>query len=247
MLIDNDSRDPQARAYLEHLTRAGEARVVTYPEPFNYAAQCNLGVREARGTMIALLNNDIEVSTPDWLGELVSLAARPGAGLAGATLFYPDGTLQHAGVILGLNGVGDRPWIGTQRGFAGPYGRARAVREVSAMITACAVVSRERYLEVGGMNEMLAVSCNDLDLCLRLARAGYHHLLTPHAELIHHESASRGYIDDPANAMLSHAEEARFAALWQQELAADPLYNPNLALKGKAYELAWPPRTRRAS
>ena len=247
VLIDNDSRDPQARAYLEHLTRAGEARVVTYPEPFNYAAQCNLGVREARGTMIALLNNDIEVSTPDWLGELVSLAARPGAGLAGATLFYPDGTLQHAGVILGLNGVGDRPWIGTQRGFAGPYGRARAVREVSAMITACAVVSRERYLEVGGMNEMLAVSCNDLDLCLRLARAGYHHLLTPHAELIHHESASRGYIDDPANAMLSHAEEARFAALWQQELAADPLYNPNLALKGKAYELAWPPRTRRAS
>ena len=247
VLVDNDSRDPQARAYLDQLAGTGEARVVMYPQPFNYAAQCNLGVREARGTMIALLNNDIEVVTPGWLNELVSLAARPDAGLVGATLFYPDGTLQHAGVILGLNGVGDRPWIGTQRGFAGPYGRARAVREVSAMITACAVVSRARYLEAGGMNEMLAVSCNDLDLCLRLARVGYHHLLTPHAELVHHESASRGYVDDPANAQSNRAEEARFAALWQQALAADPLYNPNLALQGKAYALAWPPRTKRAA
>jgi len=247
VLVDNDSREPEARAYLDQLARAGDARVVPYPRPFNYAAQCNLGVREARGTMIALLNNDVEVVTPGWLTELVSLAARPGAGLVGATLFYPDGTLQHAGVVLGLNGVGDRPWIGTQRGFAGPYGRARAVREVSAMITACAVVSRERYLQAGGMNELLAVSCNDLDLCLRLARAGYHHVLTPYAELIHHESASRGYADDPANARLGRAEEARFAALWQRELAADPLYNPNLTLQGNAYALAWPPRTRRAA
>ena len=108
------------------------------------------------------------------------------------------------------------------------------------------MVTRERYLEVGGMNETLAVSCNDLDLCLRLARAGYRHLITPHAELLHHESASRGYIDDPANAQLSRAEEARFAALWHKELAADPLYNLNLTLKGTAYALAWPPRTRRA-
>jgi hypothetical protein len=150
-------------------------------------------------------------------------------------------------VVLGLNGVGDRPWIGTRRGFAGPYGRARAVREVSAMITACAVVSRERYLEVGGMNEMLEVSCNDLDLCLRLGRGGYRHLVTPYAELVHHESASRGYVDDPASASLSDAEETQFAALWRRELAADPLYNPNLTLQGSAYALAWPPRTNRAS
>jgi GT2 family glycosyltransferase len=171
---------------------------------------------------------------------------RDGVGLVGATLYYPDGTLQHGGVILGLNGVGDRPWIGTQRGFAGPYGRARAVREVSAMITACAVVRRDRYLEVGGMNEELAVSCNDLDLCLRLSSAGRRHLLTPFAELVHHESASRGYIDNPANASLSSVEEQQFATLWHRQLAADPLYNPNLTLTGRAYALAWPPRTGRA-
>ena len=225
------------------LARDGEARVLRFAQPFNYAAQCNLGAKAASGTMIALVNNDIEVVTPRWLDELTGLAARPGVGLAGATLRYPDGTLQHAGVVLGLNGVGDRPWIGTRRGFAGPYGRARAVREVSAMITACAVVARDRYFEVGGMDETLAVSCNDLDLCLRLSRAGYRHVITPHAELTHHESASRGYADDPENARANAEEEARFAARWPRELAADPLYNPNLALRGAAYGLAWPPRT----
>ena len=243
VLVDNDSTEPQACAYLDQLERSGQARVVRYARPFNYAAQCNLGVREAAGSMIALVNNDIEVVTPGWLTELVSLAARPGVGLVGATLFYPDGTLQHAGVVLGLNGVGDRPWIGTRRGYAGPYGRARAVREVSAMITACAVVARDRYLAAGGMNETLAVSCNDLDLCLRLSRAGLRHVITPFAELTHHESASRGYADEPDNARGNAAEEARFAALWTREIACDPLYNPNLSLRGSAYTLAWPPRT----
>jgi glycosyltransferase involved in cell wall biosynthesis len=242
VIVDNESREPAAVAYLASLARDGTARVVRYPHPFNYAAQCNLGVREARGTLIALVNNDIEVTSPRWLDELASLAARPGTGLVGATLYYPDGTLQHAGVILGLNGVGDRPWIGTPRGYAGPYGRARAVREVSGLITACAVVARDRYLAVGGMNESLAVSCNDLDLCLRLTRAGLANLVTPHAELVHHESASRGLADDPANARLASDEERRFAAQWPRELAADPLYNPNLTLRGTAYALAWPPR-----
>ncbi|MEP7328317.1 MAG: glycosyltransferase [Betaproteobacteria bacterium] len=242
VIVDNDSRDPQACAYLAKLAAEDTARVVSWPHPFNYAAQCNLGVREARGTMIALVNNDIEVTDGGWLRELVSLAARPHIGLAGATLFYPDGTLQHAGVILGLNGVGDRPWIGTRRGFGGPYGRARAVRQVSAMITACAVVERARYLRVGGMDESLAVSCNDLDLCLRLSAAGLHHVISPYAELVHHESASRGYADDPVTARLSTDEESRFAATWVKELANDPLYNPNLSLQGSAYGLARPPR-----
>ena len=242
VLVDNDTREPAARAYLDRLASTGAARIVTYSQPFNYAAQCNLGVREARGEMIALVNNDIETTDAKWLDELVSLAARPDVGLVGATLYYPDGTLQHAGVVLGLNGIGDRPWIGTKRGFAGPYGRASAVREVSAMITACAVVSRARYLEAGGMNEALAVSANDLDLCLRLSRAGYRNLVTPYAQLIHRESASRGYLDDPANAELSAEEDAMFRTTWSKEIADDSLYNPNLTLKGNAYALAWPPR-----
>ena len=241
LVVDNDSRDQAARAYLRQLESDGAARVLAYPHPFNYAAQCNLGVREARGSMIALLNNDVEAIDGDWLRELVSLAVRPQTGLAGATLFYPDRTLQHAGVVLGLNGVADRPWIGTPRGFAGPYHRAYAVREVSAMITACAVVARERYMGVGGMNEDFAVSCNDLDLCLRLRRAGFHHVISPYAELVHKESASRGY-DDPAAARRAADEEARFADQWSDALVDDPLYNPNLALHGRAYALARPPR-----
>ena len=244
VLVDNDSRDAQACAYLAALEAKGAARVVRYAHPFNYSALCNLGVREARGELVALVNNDIEVVSRDWLTELASLGVRPGTGLAGATLFYPDGTLQHAGVVLGLNGVADRPWIGTPRGFAGPYGRARAVREVSAMITACAVVARERYLAAGGMDETLAVSCNDLDLCLRLTSIGLHHVISPHAVLTHHESASRGYAENPANEALSRDEEARFRARWQAIIEEDPLYNPNLTLQGRAYDLAWPPRTR---
>lgn len=245
VIVDNESREPEAVAYLAELARTGAARVVAYPHAFNYAAQCNLGVREARGQVVALVNNDIEATDDGRLRELVSLAARPGVGLVGATLRYPDATLQHAGVILGLNGVGDRPWIGTPPGFAGPYGRALATREMAAMITACAVVVRDRYLAVGGMNEALPVSCNDLDFCLRLSRAGLRNLVTPHAVLVHHESASRGLADDPENARRSAAEEAQFAALWPDALAGDPWYNPNLALRGSAYGLAWPPRVQR--
>jgi GT2 family glycosyltransferase len=243
IVVDNDSRNADALAYLRQLESGGSARVIQFPHAFNYAAQCNLGVREARGSMIALVNNDVEAIGDGWLQELVSLASRERIGLAGATLFYPDGTLQHAGVVLGLNGVGDRPWIGTPRGFAGPYHRANAVREVSAMITACAAVARDRYLEVGGMNEELAVSCNDLDLCLRLRRAGYRHVITPYAELVHKESASRGYDDDPVSARRAADEERRFSDVWRDELVDDPLYNPNLALHGRAYALARPPRT----
>ena len=117
------------------------------------------------------------------------------------------------------------------------------MREVSAMITACAVVARDRYLEVGGMNEELAVSCNDLDLCLRLRRAGYRHVISPFAELVHKESASRGYDDDPVSARRAADEEKRFSDAWRDALIDDPLYNPNLALHGRAYALARPPRT----
>lgn len=243
VIVDNESRDADAREYLRELDSSGAARVIPFARAFNYSAQCNLGAREARGSMILLLNNDIEATGDDWLRELVSLAARPQVGLAGATLVYPDGTLQHAGVVLGLNGVGDRPWIGTPRGFAGPYHRAYAVREVSAMITACAVVARERYLEVGGMNEELAVSCNDLDLCLRLRRAGYRHVISPYAELVHRESASRGYDNDSASIARAAEEAARFASAWPGALVDDPLYNPNLAIRGRAYALAHPPRS----
>jgi GT2 family glycosyltransferase len=245
VIVDNGSDEPAAVSYLAGLAKSGVARIVRHDAAFNYAALCNAGVAQARGAAIALVNNDVEAIAPGWLAELVSLAARPRVGAVGATLYYPDGTLQHAGVILGLNGVGDRPWIGTPRGFAGPYGRAGAVREVAAVITACAMVMRDRYEEAGGMNESLAVSCNDLDLCLRLARKGYRTLVTPFAELIHHESASRGLLDDPDNAIEARDEEARFKAMWSREIACDRLYNPNLTLKGTAYALAWPPRVPR--
>ncbi len=157
-----------------------------------------------------LLNNDVDPIRPDWLAELVVHALRPGVGLVGAMLYYPDDTIQHAGVVLGLNGIADRPYIGYPRGFRGMDSRLAAVHTVSAMITACAAVRRDVYRAAGGMDETLAIACNDLDLCLRVAGLGYRNVLTPHAELYHDESASRGYRYRTATNAQEAADEARF-------------------------------------
>jgi GT2 family glycosyltransferase len=160
----------------------------------------------------------------------------------GPLLLFPDNTIQHAGVILGANGAADRPYLGYRRGYAGIAGRAQAAQNVTALITACAAVRRDRYEEVGGMDESLAVSHNDLDLCLRLMEKGYRNVWTPHAELYHHESASRGYDNSPALQDTARAEEARFRARWGRLLVLDANYNVNLADNGQLFSLAFPPR-----
>jgi GT2 family glycosyltransferase len=155
-------------------------------------------------------------------------------------LYYPDDTIQHAGVVLGLNGIADRPYIGYPRGFRGMDSRLLAVHTVSAMITACAAIRRDVYLAAGGMDETLAIACNDLDLCLRIAGLGYRNVLTPHAELYHDESASRGYRYRTATNAQEAADEARFREKWRGRLERDRTYNPNLALDGAAFSLGAP-------
>jgi GT2 family glycosyltransferase len=165
---------------------------------------------------------------------------RPGIGLVGALLLYPDDTIQHAGVVLWLNGVADRPYLGRPRGFRGFDHRLAAVHDVTAMITACAALRASVYREVGGMDESLPVVCNDLDLCLRVRARGLRNLLTPFAQLRHRESASRGYHYDSPLARQETADEARFEAKWRARLPWDPAYNPNLSLSGQAFSLARP-------
>lgn len=242
IVVDNDSTDPGALEFIASLAGDRRFRVVREPGGFNYAALCNAGVAAARGEVVVLLNNDVDPVDADWLGELVVHALRTDVGLVGAMLYYPDDTIQHAGVVLGLNGVADRPYIGYPRGFRGIDGRLLAVHTVSAMITACAAVRREVYRAVGGMDETLAIACNDLDLCLRVAALGYRNLLTPHAELHHDESASRGYRYRTASNAQEAADEARFRDKWRGRLGRDPTYNPNLTLEGAAFSLADPVR-----
>jgi GT2 family glycosyltransferase len=241
VIVDNESVEDATKELFAQLVAGGRTAIVPYRGEFNYAAECNLGVQEARGEFVILLNNDVEVISADWIDELIGLASRREVGIVGGMLYYPDDTIQHAGVILGLNGIGDRPYIGNPRGFRGVDGRLGSVQEVGALITACAALRRDRYLVVGGMDESFPVSCNDVDLCLRVRAHGFSVLWTPFAELYHHESASRGY-DDSVEARRRECEDQRrLRTRWGDDALADPYYNPNLTLLGRAYGLASPP------
>ncbi|MFC4161791.1 glycosyltransferase [Chitinimonas lacunae] len=241
LVIDNGSDDPACLDYLAQLARRPNFRVLRDESPFNFSALNNQAARAARGEVLCLLNNDIEAISPDWLAEMVSQALRPGVGAVGARLWFDNDTLEHAGVIL-VGGVAGHAHRHLPRGHAGHGGRALALQRFSAVTAACLVVRRDRYEEVGGLDEGLAVAFNDVDFCLKLDRAGYRNLWTPHAELYHHESLSRGYEDNPEKRARFDAEIAQMQARWGETLLSDPAYNPNLTFVREDFGLAWPPR-----
>ncbi|MBB1472876.1 glycosyltransferase [Luteimonas sp. MC1782] len=243
LVVDNGSSDAEALAYLASLDARPRVRVLRYDRPFNYSAINNFAVAQATGAVVALLNNDIEVISPDWLDEMVAHAIRPGIGAVGAMLYYPDDTIQHAGVVVGLGGVAGHVYSRQPRGSAGEDGRAMLVQDMTAVTAACLVVTRSAWDAVGGLDEALMVAFNDIDFCLRLRRAGYRNLWTPHAELYHHESASRGSEDTEDKLRRFHSEVAFMTDRWGTLLHDDPAYNPNLSLAhGAANALASPPR-----
>lgn len=243
VLIDNDSNDPAALEYLASLAEEPRVHVLRHPGPFNYSALNNFGVSHARGQVICLLNNDTEVLDPDWLGELVSHAIRPGIGAVGAKLLYPNGSLQHAGIVLGIGGWAGHAHKGQPGQTLGRWGRAALISNFSAVTGACLAMRKALYQELGGLNENeLAVACSDVDLCLRAARQGQRSLWTPHARLYHHESATRGYDTTPEKNARLASEVAYMRHHWDLWLANDPYYNPNLSLEHEDFSLAWPPR-----
>ena len=191
---------------------------------------------------MALVNNDIEVISPDWLSEMVAQAERAGVGAVGAMLLYPDDRIQHAGVILGLGGIANHAYAGQPADIGGHGGRAKVVQQLSAVTGACLVVGRDRYEAVGGLDEALHVAFNDIDFCLRLGAAGYRNLWTPFARLYHHESATRGSDLEGGKRERFLDEVALMQARWGERLERDPAYNPNLALTGPGFEPADPPR-----
>lgn len=242
VVVDNQSSEPDALEYLASLESRERVRVLRYDAPFNYSAINNWAVAQCRGAVIGLVNNDIEVITPDWLGEMVSQALRPEVGAVGAMLYYPDDTIQHAGVVLGVGGIANHAYVGQPRGYPGHGGRARVAQEFSAVTAACLLVRREVYEQVGGLDERLQVAFNDIDFCLRLREAGYLNVWTPFAELYHHESASRGSDDAPEKRRRFLGEVDLMESRWGHVLHRDPAYNPNLALDAMDFRLAFPPR-----
>jgi O-antigen biosynthesis protein len=243
LIVDNGSDQPDALALLAELSQDRRVRVLRAPGPFNYSALNNRAVREATGTLVLLLNNDIDVINPDWLREMVSHAVRPGVGAVGAKLLYPDGTIQHGGVTVGMGGIAGHQYLNKPRDDLGYFGHLKLVRNVTAVTGACLLVRRQAFLDVGGLDETaLAVALNDVDFCLKLVEAGYRNLWTPHAELYHFESASRGSDLSGEKAARFRREVAYMQQRWGDKLSHDPNWNPNLSLHTSEIALAFPPR-----
>ena len=243
IVIDNGSDDLASLQYLEKLASNPLIRVLRDNGPFNYSALNNAAVKLARGEIIGLINDDIEVINADWLSEMVSHALRPGVAAVGARLWYSDDTLQHAGIVLGIHGIAGHGHRFLPRLDVGYCGRASLIQSLSAVTAACLVVRKSIYQELGGLNETeLQVACNDVDFCLRAREAGYKNIWTPYAELYHHESASRGFDDTPEKQARSSKEVAYMKQRWGDVLLNDPAYSPNLTLDSEDFGLAWPPR-----
>ena len=246
LVVDNGSDDPATLQFLEGLENLGRISVLRDPSPFNYSALNNKAVEQASGTVICLLNNDIEVIEPDWLEALVVQVLRPGVGAVGARLLYPNQTLQHAGVLLGVGGVANHAHLGWPGEHPGYFSRAQLTQEMAAVTAACLVVRRDHYLQVGGLDEHnLKVAFNDVDFCLKLREVGLQNVYVAAAKLIHHESVSRGQDLSPEKAARFAAEVAWMQQRWGDQLGQDPAYNPNLCLDNPHFKLAWPPRVER--
>ena len=246
LIVDNGSTEPEALDLLAALEAQKRVRVLRRPGPFNFAALNNAAAAEAQGEMLLLLNNDTEVQHADWLLEMVGQLSRPGIGIVGARLLYPNGTVQHAGILLGPDGAATHVGRGATRDEPGYLGQLNRVRDLSAVTGACLAITAATWRAVGGMDERLAVTWNDVDLCLRVRRAGLRVLWTPYATLTHREAATRGLESaDPAREARFRAEQALVRAEWGTAMDQDPFLNPNLvATEAGPLALARPRRAR---
>ena len=253
LVVDNGSDDPQAISYLATLRRApaDRMRVIEYPGAFNFSAMNNRGAQEARGDYLLLLNNDTAVLEGDWLDEMLAMAQLPDVGIVGARLLFPNGKIQHAGVILGINDtVADHPFIDHAADEPGYFGRLMLPQELSAVTAACMLVRKSVFEQVGGLDEEdFKVSYNDVDFCLRVREQGFRIIWTPYATLLHEGSASQTQkgveqTEDAAKKARFRAEREAMYQKWSRWIAFDPAYNRNLSSVGRDFlvELA-PPLT----
>ena len=229
IIIENNSELDETFSYYESIGTNEKVRVIKWDGVFNFSAINNFGVTHSHGDYLLFLNNDIEIISPQWLEEMLGFAQRKDVGAVGAMLYYPDETIQHAGVILGLGGVAAHSHKHFERGSPGYMNRLSFAQNLTAVTAACMMMSRAIFDEVGGFDPEYRVAFNDVDLCMRIRRAGYLIVFTPFAEAYHYESKSRGSEDTPEKEERFEGEKLRFQKKWHKELTAgDPYYNPNL-------------------
>lgn len=239
IIIENNSEEERTFRFYEELERDERVRVVRYEGPFNYSAVNNFGYREAKGEQILLLNNDTEVVSPGWIEEMLMYAQREDVGAVGAKLYYPDGTIQHGGIGIGIKMLAGHWHRGEDGRSPGYFGRLTYAQDVSAVTAACMMIPRNVYEKMNGLDEGFSVVFNDVDLCLRIREAGYLIVWTPWAELTHYESKSRGADEDTPEKKHFFLEETnRFQRKWNKVLSeGDPYYNPNLTREKEDFSL----------
>lgn len=237
IVIENNSTEKETFEYYKQIKNP-KVRVIEWKDEFNYSAINNFGVRHAKGEYLLFLNNDIEVINSDWLGEMLSNCQREEVGAVGAKLYYPDNTVQHAGVIVGIGGVAGSVFVGLKRGYTGYMHRASIQQNLSAVTAACMMVKKSVFEEVGGFEEELKVAFNDIDFCLKIREKGHLIVYDPYVELYHYESKTRGAEDTTEKIRRFQSEIEYMRSHWSSILKnGDPAYNPNLSLKKWDYSL----------
>ncbi len=253
IIVENNSESREIFAYYEKITgcaynaevpmegtlaNGNRICVVTWKDSFNYSAINNFGTRFTKGSYLLLLNNDIEILTEDWLEEMLSHCQREDVAAVGCKLLYPDGTIQHAGVGIGLGGIANSMFVGMDSKFHGYMHRANLQLDYSAVTAACMMVKKHIFDEVGGLEEELTVAYNDIDLCLKMGAAGYRIVYTPYAKAIHYESKSRGYENIPQKQARLQKESEYMLQKWADIFEyGDPYYNPNFSKKRMDYTI----------
>jgi GT2 family glycosyltransferase len=237
IVANNDSDEPEALAYLAKLAQEG-VTILDQPGPFNYSTINNSAVALANGELLCLMNNDIEVLATDWLAIIATQALRPEVGAVGAQLLYPDGRIQHAGVVVGVGNAAGHAHRFHQPEAEGYFRRHALPQFVSAVTAACLVVRKEKFLAVGGLDAAnFAVAFNDVDLCLKLNARGWQSFYEPRAVLVHHESVSRGFDTDPIGAARFAGEIAALQRIWRTNQIVDPYHHPMLSRASEQFAL----------
>lgn len=239
IIVENNSTQKETFEYYDSIQKEySDVRVLMWKSGFNYSAINNFGVKEAKGDYILLLNNDTEMIAPDSISDMLGYCMRPDVGIVGAKLLYPDGTIQHAGVIIGLGGIAGHAFIGLDANQYGYMSRAYLSSDYSAVTAACLMISKDIYNEVGGLCEEYAVAFNDVDFCMKVRSKGYLVVYDAFSQWYHYESKSRGYEDTEEKQLRFKGEIETFKSKWQKELdEGDPFYNRNFPLNTESYTL----------
>ncbi len=239
IIVENNSETEEIWDYYKELEKNDKIKVIKYEEKgFNYSKIINLGVRNSDGEFIVQLNNDTEIETPDWLEDMLGFASREDVGAVGVKLFYPDNTIQHAGIVFGVDDVATHLFRGLPRHFHGYFARESTIQDFSAVTAACMMAKKSTYEEVGYMSEDMPVAFNDLDFCLKIRQTGKLIVYDPFVTVTHYESKTRGYEDTPEKVARFQEEIKKFKNKWKDIYEkGDPYYNPNFSIKSAQYDI----------